>query len=152
MRAYRRIVSLLLLLSLTVSLLTACGESYKLRKSSEKEAATVLTLGEDEVPFEVLYTFFRNRCDLVGDIDADYFSGEEGEARFREMMAAAVEEIAGIYAFLALSREVGIDPYGEEIEDALLDYLKMNVEGGTFGEYEVAGFESYDKYLEYCYL
>lgn len=149
MRAFRRAVLLLLMLALAVSSLAACGESYKLRKSSDKEAATVLTMGEDEVPFEVLYTFFRNQCDLVGNIDATYFAGEEGAARYRELLAAAEREIAGIYALFALAREVGIDPYGEEIEEALLEHLKFNVEGGTFGEYEVEGFESYDSYLEY---
>ena len=149
MRAVRRVILLILMLALAASSLTACGESYKLRKSSDKEAATVLTLGEDEVPFEVLYTFFRNQCDAVGDIDESYFAGSEGEARYREMLDAAGREIAGIYALFALCREAGIDPYGKEIEDALLEHLKLNVEGGTFGECEVEGFESYDKYLEY---
>lgn len=149
MKAVRRAVLLLLILALTLSSLVSCGESYKLRKSSDREAATVLTLGEHEVPFEVLYTFFRNQCDLVGDVNADYFAGSEGEARFSAMRDAAVRNIAGIYAFFAECREVGIDPYGEEIEEGILEYLKLNVEGGTFGEYEVEGFESYDKYLEY---
>ncbi|MBO7292472.1 MAG: hypothetical protein J6V07_00895 [Clostridia bacterium] len=149
MKAVRRVVLLLLILTLVSSSLVSCGESYKLRKSSDKEAETVLTLGEDAVPFEVLYAFFRNQCDRVGNIGADYFAGSEGEARFRDMMAAAERNIAEVYAFFAKCREVGIDPYGEEIEEELLEYLKRSVEGGTFGEYEVEGFESYDKYLEY---
>ncbi len=142
-----RLLSLFVLLALVLCSLTSCGERYRLRESSKEEAATVFTIGEDAVAFEVLYAFFFSQCaEIEGDI-ASYFSGSEGEARFHEVLSLAVEDICELYALFARCREVGIDPYSEEVERTVLEHLKTNVEGGLIGEYWVRGFESFDAYL-----
>ena len=144
-----RAISLLLLSALLLLSLTACGENYELRESSKKEATPVLTLGEDTVSFEVLYTFFLNQCDNIPSFTAAYFDGAEGGARFTATLNAAIAEISEIYALFAACRAVGIDPYSEDVEETILEYLKITVEGGTMGENELYGFDSYDDYLDY---
>ena len=144
-----RAISVLLLTALLLLSLTACGENYKLRESSKKEATPVLTLGQDTVTFEVLYTFFLNQCDKIPSFSAAYFDGAEGAARFTATLSAAIGEISEIYAMFAACREAGIDPYGEDVEEKILEYLKITVEGGTMGENELYGFDSYDDYLAY---
>lgn len=144
-----RAITLFLITALLTLSLTACGEDYKLRESSKKEATPVFTLGEDTVTFEVLYTFFRNQCDKIENFSASYFEGADGPARFTETLAAATHKISEIYAMLAACRAVGIDPYSEDVENKILDYLKITVEGGTMGENELYGFDSYDEYLDY---
>lgn len=144
MRVLTRATAFLLLLAIALPLLCGCGESYKLRQSSEREREVVLRLGDEEVAFEVLYTFFLNRCEAKG------VSPESlDDAAFAETLTEACREVAGIYAVLAVAREVGIDPYGEEVEEEILAHLRTNVEGGTFGEYEIEGFGDYDEYLAY---
>ena len=148
-KLFLRTITLILIATLLLCTLTACGEDYELRKSSKKEATPVLTLGEDTVNFEVLYTFFRNQCDKIPSFSSTYFDGAEGLARFNATLGAAIGEISEIYAMFALCREAGIDPFGEEVEQKILDYLKLTVEGGTMGESELQGFDGYDEYLDY---
>lgn len=144
-----RALAFILLTSLLLLSLTACGENYKLRASSKKEATPVLTLGEDTVNFEVLYTFFLNQCDKIDGFTDSYFDGAAGAARFTATLDAAVAEIAKIYASFAVCRSVGIDPFSESVDAAIIEYLKLTVEGGTMGENELYGFDSYDEYLDY---
>ena len=148
-KTFIRTVSLLLLTALLLLSLTACGEKYKLRESSKKEATPVLTLGEDTVNFEVLYTFFMNQCDKIDGFTDSYFDGAEGPARFTATLNAAVAEIAEIYAMFAVCRSVGIDPFSEDVEASIIESLKLTVEGGTMGENELYGFDDYDEYLDY---
>lgn len=144
-----RALSLLLVLSILLLSLTACGENYKLRESSKKEATPVFKLGDDTVNFEVLYTFFRNQCERIDGFTNTYFDVAAGPERFRVTLEAAIAEIAEIYAMFALCRSVGIDPYGESVEAAVIDYLKLSVSGGTMGGNELTGFDDYDEYLDY---
>ncbi|MBQ2718711.1 MAG: hypothetical protein IJF73_01445 [Clostridia bacterium] len=143
-------MALLLALCLILVSLTACGDGYyKPVDSTELEATPVFTLGEDTVNYEMLYTFFHNRCENIPSFSAAYFTGEEGDERFREVMDAAIREIASVYAMLTLCREVEIDPYSEEMDTAVNEVIKTSVDGGTFGEYEIRGFDSYKDYLAY---
>ena len=149
MKQWKRITLLTLVAAMLLLSLTACGENYDLRESTEREATPVLTLGEDTVNFELLYTFFLSQCERIEGFNGEYFTGEGGDARFAAVMAAARAEIAEIYAVFALCREVGIDPYDQKIEAEILEHLKSNVEGGTYGGYEIEGFKSYDAYITY---
>ncbi len=146
MKKLQRILALLLAAILLLTVLVSC-ESYRPRKSSKKEASEVFTLGEDTVTFEVLYTFFRNRCEQIEGFTPAYFDGAEGAERFAAVMAEAEAEIREIYALLAACREAGIDPTGDKVEDTITDYLKICVEGGQLNEYTLEGAGSYKEFL-----
>ena len=147
MKKLQRALALLLTLVLLLSALVSC-ESYRPRKSSKKEASEVFTLGEDTVTFEVLYTFFRNRCEQIDGFAPAYFDGADGEAHFAAVMADAVAEIGEIYAMLALCRKAEIDPEGDMVEDKIKEYLKICVEGGQINEYTLEGAGSYSAFLD----
>ena len=142
-----RVFSLLLALVLLLGMLTACGK-YSPRKSTEAEATPILTLGEDTVNFEVLYAFFRSRCEKIADFSADYFKGAEAEARYNSVLADAISDISEIYALLDACRAVGIDPYSDDVEDAIVSQLKLTVEGGALEDLHFPGGD-YDDFLAY---
>ena len=145
MKRILRISALLLLLSVLLSALASCGGGYRMKKSTEKEATPVFTIGEDTVNFELLYTFFLNRMEVAG-LTLDTVGAEE----FSDLMAAAEAEIAEIYALFAVCREVGIDPFSKDVEKKITEYIKMNVDGGVVGDTWIEGsFEDYDAYLAY---
>lgn len=147
---FLRAMTLLLALLMLTAPLTACGDGYyKPVESTELEATPVFTLGEDTVNFEVLSTFFHNRCENTHGFSDTYFTGADGGERFSTVMREAIGEIALVYAMLSLCREVGIDPYSEEMDTAVNETIKTSVDGGTFGEYEIRGFDSYEDYLAY---
>ena len=98
-KLFLRTITLILIATLLLCTLTACGEDYELRKSSKKEATPVLTLGEDTVNFEVLYTFFRNQCDKIPSFSSTYFDGAEGLARFNATLGAAIGEISEMVGY-----------------------------------------------------
>ncbi len=140
MKRFLRASALGILFALLLSSLASCG--YKMRKSTEKEATPVFTLGEDTVNFEVLYTFFLNRMEVRG-WTLDSLDGDD----FALLMSEARAEIAEIYALFAVCREVGIDPESKDVEKKITEYVKMNVEGGVVGDTRIEGYESYDAYL-----
>ena len=141
-----RALAFCLALLLICCALSACGESYKQRKSTDKEATPVLQLGEHTVTFEVLYTFFLNACEKREDYNDTYFTGAGWEERFDEVMEEAVAQVAEIYGLFALCEEVGIDPFGKEMDTSIMNYLKTTVGGGAMGEHEIVGFDSYTEY------
>ena len=143
-----RALALCLALLMLSCALTSC-ENYKLRKSSEKEATPVLQLGEHTVNFEVLYTFFLNACERREEYNDTYFTGAGWEERFDEVMEEALAQVAEIYGLFALCKEVGIDPFGEEMDTSIMNYLKTTVGGGAMGEHAIVGFDSYSEYLDY---
>ena len=140
-----RTVSLLLVLAMAVAMLSAC--SYRPRKSTDEEATPVMTLGEATVNFEVLYAFFHSRAERADGYSADYFEGEVGDARFAEILAGATADVAEIYALFDACRAAGIDPYSEEIEEAVTEQVKLTVKGGAVDGVIFPGYKNYKAYL-----
>ena len=142
-----RILSLTLMAALLLPLLFGCG--YRPVKSTKWESTPVFSFGEYTVNTETLHAFFMSKCNDIPGFSASYFSGSNGNERFATVLASAVQEIAGIYAMFAVCSSVGIDPFTEEIDDEITEYVKTSVEGGQLGDHVIRGFESYDDYLEY---
>lgn len=144
------VTAVVLLVTALVVILTQCtGGYYKPVESTEREATPVFRLGEHTVNFEVLRAFFYSECLNSPDYSDTYFTGAEGEARFAAVKEAAIRDIAEIYALLTLCEGKGIDTESEEILTAVDENVKTSVDGGTFGEYEIRGFDSYREYLAY---
>ncbi len=149
-KMFRGLLALTLAVLLPISLLAGCGNGYyKQVESTKREATPVLRLGEYTVNFEVLRAFFYSECVNAPGFSDAYFTGAEGEARFAAVKEAAVRDIAEIYALLALCEEKEIDTESEEILTAVDENIKTSVDGGTFGGYEIRGFDSYKDYLAY---
>ncbi len=105
--------------------------------SNESELRPVLTFGETTVPYELLRTYYLSCRDVIGE------SGRK--LNHTEAMSASLPLIAEIYAQLQLASELGIDPYGEAVEEALREKVRVSVEGETGSD----GFASYNDYLKH---
>lgn len=148
-RLKRPLSLLLALIPLSFSLVACGGEKYPMRPSTVEEQETILTFGDDAVPFEVLHTFFTNAALSEKDYGDGYFDGDEGKEHFDAVMERAIADMAEIYALFAHCRSVGIDPYSEEINETVSSYVEKNMDGGEFAGYILPSFTDYDAYLEY---
>ena len=96
-----RLLALCLCLCLCFPLV-ACSK-YRVEMSNKEQSRTVLTLGDTDVPFEVLYFFYHN-------------SEEQGhDAR----LADALRDTCELYAIFDVCRDRGIDPYGDDMNARL---------------------------------
>ena len=151
-RFLRRALAFGLAVLLLLPALIGCEkEKYPMRSSTAKESMTMLTLGEEAVPFEVLRAFFAAAAHAAPGYGEDYFEGEEGSARFAACLDAALSRIADIYALFAMAKEAGIDPYGKEISQAVRDAVTVAVDGEKDQNGAIIGgfAGDYNAYLEY---
>ena len=95
-------LALVLVLGTALSLV-GCSK-YRLEMSNETESRTVLTVDGYDVPFEVLYSFYKN----------------SEKTTHEDRLADALANTAELYALFSLCRSRGIDPFGEEM-DARVD-------------------------------
>ncbi len=104
MKHARRAARLLALLLLPVLLLSlsSCSK-YRVEMSNEAQTRTVMTVGEYEVPFEVLYFFYKN--------------AESDATTHAARLAYAKGQIYELYALFSVAKARGVDPYGTVIED-----------------------------------
>lgn len=100
-RRLTRILCLLLLPALLLSL-ASCSK-YRVEMSNEAQSRIVMTVGEYEVPFEVLYFFYKNTT--------------ESAATHNDRLAYAKGQIYELYALFTVAKARGVDPYGPIIED-----------------------------------
>lgn len=148
MRRYviQTLVAILLILS-TVLITLSCGDPYPPVKSTEEEARTVMTLTHAGETYDVKYELYRAFLIPLRDEMAkglsDPWSGEAGEARRGALLEAVDARVLEIYTTFALCRELKIDLYDKKTEQAIDEYIRLDIEGD--GSYE--GYGSYDAYL-----
>ena len=148
----KKIIALLLTL-VTVFSLGACkkNKKYPPVESTEEEARTVMTLSIDgktyEVKYELYRTFFLTYKSQVDGGNAGVWSGEnkaEYVARINELI---LDRVVEIYATFAVCARIGFDVYSDDVESQITEYIKISVEGGSYGSKTLPGYESYEDYL-----
>lgn len=100
----RRALALLLLLAMLV--LPACSK-YRVEMSNSKQTQVMLTVGETEVAYEVLYFFYHIYLDAHPD------------DTFPERMARVEASVCELYAIFEVCRAYGIDPYGQAVNETV---------------------------------
>ena len=103
MKANRLLRLLALCLCLCLCLPFAACSKYRVEMSNEQQSRIALTLGDYDVPFEVLYFFYHS-------------SVSETHA---EKLADALRDTAELYAIFTVLAARGIDPFGEEMNARL---------------------------------
>ena len=142
MKKIRSLMLSFVCILLVLCSLTACsGEKYPMRESSREEKETVLTVGGQDVPYELFRAFFLTR---VSALD----SALSWEEKWTEAMPAVLEDISRVYAVFSLCETYGINPYSKEIDKILQKRIKVSIEGGEIGGIYMSGYESYDQYIE----
>lgn len=146
-----KILSLVLLLLVLFSLSGCEDEKYPPVESSREEAKVVMTLEYEGERYEIKYELYRalflsNKSSVDGG-DASVWSGEEKDRYISEINEIIVTRASEIYSAIHLAHKLGIDPYGEDVEKEIDDYIELSVEGN---DADILGFGGdYDAYLSH---
>ena len=145
----KRIIALLLVLA-SVLTLSAC-KKYKPVESSEEEARTVMTLSLDGKTYEVKYELYRalflNYKTEIDGGNPDVWTSE-GKSEYVERINSLIfDKITDIYAAFAVCEKIGFDLYSKDVEKQIKEYVKISVEGGSYGSKTMHGYDSYKDYL-----
>ena len=135
------LLSLIALLAILFSL-ASCGKKGKYAEipSSKEEATTVAVVGGHKVKYELVRAYFS----------AMYSGKTEGmtEEGWEEAKTAVMREIAVLYATLDVASENGIDPYGDAIDDAVAECIRIEYEGGTSSDATISAGKTRAEYKE----
>ncbi len=149
----RKIICILLIIS-SVLTLFACVYEYPAVQSTEEEKRTVLSIDTDiedyDVPYEVYRAVFLTLKPSIDNGDDNVWTNPDTKDSVRELAHSAVKEkIAEIYAAFYLAKKNGIiDPYSDDVERKIDEYIKIGVEGGIIDGADIVGHGGdYDKYL-----
>ncbi len=145
-RILRTAVLLLLICGCLLALL-ACGNDgfYDPIKSSSRDRRVIAELGEEEVKYELFRYFFLSRIDEYDGGDRSLWSSDP--ALWEEAEADVINQICEIYAVFRVCRDWGIDPEGENIQNAVNISIAMDIDGGILSDGTmVSGYGSVDAY------
>lgn len=146
----KKTVTLFIVISL-IFILFSCGAKYEPVPSSEEEARVVMRLTFDgeiyEIKYELYRAFFLTYKSDVDGGDESVWSGADSSDYIKEINGIIVSRASQIFAALHEAKKIGFDPYGAEAESEIEEYVRVSVEGGTFGDVYVSGEGSYDEYL-----
>ena len=84
--------------------------------SNKQQSEHMLTVGGEEIAFEVVDFFYHTRLDA--------YPGEP----FADRMAWVENSIAELQAIFAVAKDQGLDPYGDVIKAQLEDYVKSMID------------------------
>ena len=147
----KKTVSLILLACLIISLFS-CGPTYEPVESTEEEARVVMNLTFDGELYEIRYELYRAlfltyKSEVDGG-DASVWSGDDADEYIERINGLIISRAAQIFAALHEAEKIGFDPYSREVENKITEYVRVSVEGGSFGEKLIEGEGSYEEYLE----
>ena len=141
----KKIIALLLVLS---SLLTlgAC-KRYPAVKSTDEEAATVMTLSIDgntyNVPYELYRTFFLTYKSQVDGGNAGVWTSDNKNEYVERINGLILDRITEIYAAFEMCERIGFDIYSKDVEKQIKSNVKESVEK-KISEAELIGIDDYD--------
>ena len=143
---------LALLLIIATLALTACsGGKYAEQPSTDEEARIVMTMEIDGNEYGVRYELYRalflNYKSTVDGGDDSVWSGENKAEYVEKIDAMILDRVTEIYAAFAMCKRIGFDVYSQKVESKIQENIKISVEGGSYGNTTIQGYESYDAYL-----
>lgn len=148
----KRIIALILALTMLLPLY-ACKKKteYSPVESTDEEARTVMTLSMDgkeyNVKYELYRAFFLTYKSEVDGGNAEVWTGDSKEVYIDRINSMILERITEIYAAFAMCEKIGFDLYSKDVENQIKEYVRISVEGGSYGQENVEGYESYEEYL-----
>jgi len=145
-RFFRRFAALACVMLCLLGLV-AC-DKYPQKKSSAKERTVIADIGSYEVAYELYRALYHTYRSTVDGGDESVWTGRDSEtyrARLTAMIEAQWKELYGTFE---LARACGIDPDSRGIDDLVQEYVRVEIEGGSYSGAEVAGYGSRDAYLK----
>ncbi len=110
----RRLIAVLLLLAAVFSL-SACSK-YRVEMSNSTQTRHMLTVGGEEVAFELIDFFYHLRLDAYPDDD------------HATRMARVEDDVCELYAIFAACRTQNLDPFGDVVNEAVEESVKEMID------------------------
>ena len=146
----KKLLALLLIIA-TLALTSCSGGKYPEQKSTDEEARIVMTMEIDGNEYGVRYELYRalflNYKSTVDGGDDSVWSGENKAEYVAKIDEMILDRVTEIYAAFAICKRIGFDVYSSSVEKQIKQNIKTSVEGGTYGNTIIQGFDSYDDYL-----
>ncbi|MFA5561860.1 MAG: hypothetical protein WDA00_04395 [Eubacteriales bacterium] len=143
----KRLLSCLLLLAAGLSL-AGCERNYQEAKSTPQEKQVVARLGDYEIRYDLFRALFYAMKDELDGGDGQAWEGASGEALWQTALDQIEGALADLYAVFDLCREIGVDPFGREIDKTVQAYVRADIEGGVINGEPVGGYGSQQAYLD----
>ena len=145
----KRIIALLLVLA-SILTLSAC-KKYKPVESTEEEARTVITLSIDGKTYDVKYELYRalflTYKTQIDEGNPEVWTSENKSEYVQKINDLIIDKVTDIYAAFAICERIGFDIYSKDVEKQIKEYVKISVEGGSYGSKTMQGYDSYKDYL-----
>ena len=125
--AFARFAALFLVLCLSLSCLTACSP-YRLELSNARESEVMMKVGEYEIAFEVINFFYHNYKAVVDGGDSSVWEGADAALYHEKLMKRALDAACELYAVFAVSKDLGLDPYGPAIEEQMEEGIRAVID------------------------
>ncbi len=143
----KKIIMLIITVVSIFSLFGCAEEKYPPVPSTEEEARVIMTftIGEEkyDVKYELYRALFLNNKSRVDGGDPSVWSSSDAENYINEVNSVITERLCEIFSVIHLAKEIGFDPYSDEIDLKIEEYVKGAVEGDG----NQTGHGSYDAYL-----
>jgi len=107
--------------------LAACSP-YRLELSNEKQSAIVMRAGGYDIAFEVVDFFYHNYKSVIDGGDSSVWESEDAALYHEKLLARAIESACELYAILEVSKDFGVDPYGEGIEEQMEEGIRAVID------------------------
>ena len=151
----KRITSILLILVFAVSLLSSCADKdfYPEIESTEEEKRVVFkfNVGEEvyEVRYELYRTLFLTYKKEVDGGDNSVWTSANAKQYIDRIDRMIIDAAANIFTVLHLAKEAGFDPYSDEVNTTIREYVKRSVDGYEDDGVSIKGFNGdYNAYLD----
>ncbi len=149
------VVTVLLVFTCLFSLV-ACGDGfYDPIKSSKQDRRVIAEMYDDKVKYELFRYIFMSRINDYDGGDRSLWSGESADALWKKAQADVMDEICEIYAVFAVCRKWGIDPDGDNIDDAVNRNIVLDIDGGVLSDGTIVigdgSVDAYKKHLKEIY-
>ncbi len=149
----KRFIAIALLFCVCISAFSGCKKNkYDPVESTEEESRVIISLKVGENSYDIRYEFYRAffltyKSEIDGG-DESVWSGENKSEYIDKINEKIISEAAEIFSVFELCKRLRIDLYSDDIEDQINEMIKINVEGGSWGDRTLIGYDGdYEKYL-----
>jgi hypothetical protein len=101
-----------------------------------------------DVRYELYRAFFLTYKSEIDKGDESVWSGDKKDEYVEKIDERIIDRIVEIYAAFAICERIGFDLYSKDVEKKIKENIRISVEGGSYGNAAIEGFDSYEDYLE----
>ena len=143
----KRLISLFSLLTMLLSLFSCGGKQYSPVASTDEENRVLVKFNFEGETYELKYELYRalflSHSTTYDNGDKSFWSTPESNTAKKELNDTIIALATEIFAALHLSKKIGYDPFSNDADKKIKEYIKESVEGGS-----VKGFDGdYEAYL-----